>query len=88
MSTSPIVPVSALIKFDVPLEEVYGISVNIYDSYQTNNNTPTPETPGDWLKTTDNTQVAFISNTIIRVKTGDQNGSLDDRSFTFLVTGK
>lgn len=75
------------IKFDVPLEEIYGISVNIYDTYGSGD-TPIESTPGTTLQTTDNTQVAFISNNIIRVKTGNASGSLSNRSFTFLVTGK
>lgn len=75
------------IKFDVPLEEIYGISVNIYDAYGPSD-TPDPLTPGNTLKTTDNTQVAFISNSIIRVKTGNSLGQLANRSFTFLVTGQ
>lgn len=40
------------------------------------------------LTTNDNAQVAYISNSIIRIKTGDSSGGLGNRSFTFLVTGK
>lgn len=75
------------IKFDVPLEEIYGISVNVYDSY-TSTSTPTETTPGSLLNTRDNSQVAFISNNIIRIKTGDDGGTLSNKTFTFLVTGQ
>jgi hypothetical protein len=82
------------IKFDTPLKEIFGISVNIVDSYGTNTTnvgsgaSPFPDEPGMALKTNDNAQVSFISNSIIRVKTGDDKGGLGNRSFTFLVTGK
>ena len=84
------------IQFDVPLTEIYGISVNIVDSYGYNNgnqgnlNEVDPDViePGSKLKTNDNSQVSFISNSIIRIKTGNSDGNLSNRSFTFLVTGK
>ncbi|SEV93475.1 hypothetical protein SAMN05421841_0266 [Chryseobacterium wanjuense] len=84
------------IKFDNPLTQIYGISVNIVDSYGYNDgnqsNIPagtgsTATEPGMRLLTNDNAQVSYISNSIIRVKTGNSNGGLDNRSFTFLVTG-
>lgn len=83
------------IQFDVPFESIYGISTNILDAYgqpnsgvTTTGDYPVFDTPGGSLKTTDNTQVAFISNSIIRVKTGDQYGIFSNRPFTFLVTGQ
>lgn len=76
------------IKFDLPLDEIYGISVNIYDTYASGSNDPNPATPGTSLNTNDNAQVAYISNGIIRIKTGNDGGQLANRSFTFLVTGK
>lgn len=85
------------IKFDVPLSEVYGVSSNVVDSYgynggvqagTTNGTNPLPGEPGSRLNTKENTQVSFVSNTVIRIKTGDQDGNLANRSFTFLVTGK
>lgn len=83
------------IEFDIEFTEIYGISTNILDAYgqgsQGSTSTgdyPTIENPGNTLKTTDNTQVAYISNKIIRVKTGDQYGGSSNRPFTFLITGK
>ncbi|MCW3161319.1 hypothetical protein [Chryseobacterium oryctis] len=85
------------IQFDTPMSEIYGISVNIVDSYgynsgnqggAGNNTTVNPSEPGSRLFTNDNSQVSFISDSIIRIKTGDSNGGLSNRSFTFLVTGK
>lgn len=83
------------IEFDVPFESIYGISTNLLDAYGQGSSGgtftgsyPVLDTPGDTLKTTDNSQVGFISNTIIRVKTGDQYGRDSNRPFTFLVTGK
>ncbi|WP_312390554.1 hypothetical protein [Chryseobacterium sp.] len=86
------------IQFDVPLTEIYGISVNILDSYGYNNGDqqttmvsngaiPLVYEPGSRLFTNDNAQVSYLSNGIIRIKTGDSNGKLANRSFTFLVTG-
>nr|WP_297308927.1 hypothetical protein [uncultured Flavobacterium sp.] len=40
------------------------------------------------ITTNDNAQVSFISDHIIRIKTGDDPGNKSNRSFTFLVTGK
>ncbi len=79
------------IKFDTVLNNIYGISVNIVDAYGSGSSTivdPDPSTPGNPLFTNDNTQVSFISNSIIRIKTGNSAGNLSNRSFTFLVTGK
>ena len=85
------------IEFEVALTEIYGISVNIVDSYGFNNGNqgsansslnPIPTEPGSRLQTNDNSQVSFISNSMIRIKTGNSNGDLSNRSFTFLVTGK
>ncbi len=82
------------ILFDTPLQEIYGISVNIVDSYGpeggyiSNGASPITRDVGMRLLTNDNAQVAYISNSIIRVKTGDNAGAFANRSFTFLVTGK
>lgn len=82
------------IKFDTTFTQIYGISVNIIDAYGSsgtgvsNGQNPDPTRAGALLRTTDNAQVSFISNSIIRIKTGDQNGALANRPFTFLVTGK
>ncbi|AZA49434.1 hypothetical protein EG346_15150 [Chryseobacterium carnipullorum] len=79
------------IKFDTLFTDIYGISVNITDAYGnsvTAGQNPDPTRTGSSLKSNDNSQVSFISNSIIRIKTGDSNGGLSNRPFTFLVTGK
>lgn len=76
------------IKFNEPLKEIFGISVNIYDSYGPTGVDPVLNEPGNRLYTNDNSQVAFISSSIIRIKTGDSSGALANRPFTFLVTGR
>lgn len=78
------------IKFDTPMSEIYGLSVNILDAYGAGTTLidPNPNDPGVQLRTNDNTQVSFISNSILRVKTGNSGGNLSNRSFTFLITGK
>lgn len=75
--------------FDAPFNEIYGVCVNVLDSYSysSNGTAPIPDQPGNALATNDNAQVAFISNAVLRVKTGDSQGKLGNRSFTFLVTG-
>lgn len=81
------------IQFDTPFTEIYGVSLNIIDVYGTstaqvsNGANPNPAVPGMPLVVTDNTQVSFISNSIIRVKTGNNTGALQNRSFSFLVAG-
>jgi len=82
------------IEFWYPFEYIYGISSNILDSYgggpegsAKTGDLPVMTEPGNPLKTTDNTQIMYISDTIIRIKTGDQFGDNSNRSFTFLVTG-
>lgn len=85
------------IMFNTPLKNIYGISVNIIDAYGYNSGnqgmTPVGQDsdstqPGMRLRTSDNAQVSFISNSIIRVKTGNELGTLSNRAFTFLVTGQ
>jgi hypothetical protein len=83
------------IQFDTPLQKIYGISLNILDGYgqgtqgQLSGGAVTkPSEPGNILLTTDNTQVSYVSNTIIRVKTGDGNGNLSNRPFSFLISGQ
>ncbi|HEY4543124.1 MAG TPA: hypothetical protein VIG40_00635 [Tissierellaceae bacterium] len=82
------------ITFDIPFTEIYGMSVNIVDSYGSGTGSispgvlPNPDSVGLPLRTNDNSQISFISNGKIRVKTGNQNGELANRSFAFLVTGK
>ncbi|WP_228452241.1 hypothetical protein [Chryseobacterium sp. c4a] len=83
------------IKFDVPLKTIYGASLNVFDAYGqgtpgviTLGKDPTTSSPGNILLTTDNSQISFIDNTILRVKTGDGSGNYSNRPFTFLITGQ
>jgi len=81
------------IQFNTAYTQIYGISVNIVDAYGVGSGVPAgknpePEKAGASIATNDNAQVAYISNGIIRIKTGDSNGVLSNRSFTFLVTGR
>ncbi|MBS1549318.1 MAG: hypothetical protein JSS94_05545 [Bacteroidetes bacterium] len=82
------------IKFNTPFTEIYGVSLNIVDAYYggsllvPNGKNPNLAIPGDRLDTRDNTQIGYISNSIIRIKTGQSGGNLSNRSFTFLITGK
>ncbi|WP_449399117.1 hypothetical protein [Chryseobacterium wanjuense] len=81
------------ILFNVPLTEIYGISINIVDAYGYNGGnqggsiglgqSPDATVPGSILFTDDNAQVSFISDSILRVKTGNSAGTLSNRSFTF-----
>lgn len=82
------------IKLNIPMDQVYGISTNILDAYGntasavSTNTYPQPSTYGSILNTKDNTQISYLSNSTIRIKTGDQNGAVANRPFTFLITGK
>lgn len=82
------------IQFETPFTEIYGFSSNILDAYGNsggsipNGGYPDSRFPGTRLLTNDNTQLTFISNTIIRIKTGNSNGGLSNRPFTFVVTGR
>ncbi len=82
------------IHFDKMFLPVYGVSANIVDAYGPgSSNVPNGSNtnfnePGARLATNDNAQVAFISNGIIRIKTGDASGKLANRPFTFLVIGR
>ena len=83
------------IQFDKAFVEIYGMSVNIVDAYGyiersllVTGLAPKPDEVGKPLNTKDNTQISFISNTKIRIKTGNEDGLLSNRSFTFLVVGK
>ena len=82
------------IEFDQPFTEIYGVSTNIVDAYGLGTGNldqgavPNPNQAGRPLNTKDNSQVAYVSNTIIRIRTGDSFGNPSNRSFTFLVTGK
>jgi hypothetical protein len=81
------------VKFNTSYTQIYGISVNILDAYGngttvTTGQNPDPSRSGNPMSTTANSQVSFISNSILRFKTGDNNGNLANRTFTFLVTGK
>jgi hypothetical protein len=81
------------IKFNTPYTEIYGISINILDAYGNGTTVsagqnPDPTRSGNPMSTTANSQVSFISNSILRFKTGDNNGNLANRTFTFLVTGQ
>ncbi|MGM5631742.1 hypothetical protein O2K51_12640 [Apibacter raozihei] len=81
------------IKLDTPMTEIYGISLNIVDAYGPTSGSvnpgqsPDPNTPGIKLKTNDNCQVAYLSNNLFRLKTGDDAGTLANRPFTFLIIG-
>jgi hypothetical protein len=75
------------IKFNTPYTQIYGISVNVVDAYITSDD-PNPAIAGTRLLTTDNAQVAFLSNNILRIKTGNGSGAFSNRPFTFLVTGQ
>lgn len=78
------------IKFDTPFTQIFGFSTNISDTYTSTANGSNPQTitPGSALETRTNTQIAFVNNNIIRIKTGDNNGVLSNRSLTFVVVGK
>lgn len=81
------------IVFDVPFTEIYGVSTNIFDAYISGGTTeiglaPTPENPGKRLDTRDNTQITYMDNNSIRVKTGDNSGTASNRTFTFVVIGR
>lgn len=83
------------IKFDVPMKIIYGASLNVFDAYGqgtpgviTAGKDPTTSSPGNILLTTDNSQISFIDNTILRVKTGDGTGNYSNRPFTFLISGQ
>jgi len=82
-----------VITFNSPYTQIYGVSTNIVDAYGTGGlvtagTPPNFSTPGTRLQTNDNTQISLISNTTVRVKTGDNTGNLGNRPFTFLVTGR
>lgn len=82
------------IKFNTPYTQIYGISVNIVDAYGSSGSSvsagqnPDSTRAGSILRTTDNAQVSYLSNDIIRIKTGAADGALGNRPFTFLVTGR
>ncbi len=76
------------IMFDTPFTEVYGASANIFDTYKKGSNNAFLNIYGNELYPQDKIQISFISNTILRVKTGDSVGRLASRSFTFTITGK
>jgi len=77
------------IKFNTPFKSIYGASVRIVDAYPTNTNgtNPDPNRSGTPLLTIDNAQIAYLDNTIIRIRTGNASGASSNRSFTFLITG-
>jgi hypothetical protein len=77
------------IMFDQPFNEIYGVTVNIFDTYKgSQDDTAYENIVGTVLYPVDNAQISFVSNNIIRVKTGDSTGKLANRSFSFLVIGK
>lgn len=87
-------PGTYLIDFTTAFTEIYGVTVNIWDTYQSspgnNNNLAGFNTgaQGTQLLVTDNAQIGFISNTQIMIKTGDNGGNRKNRSFTFVVSGR
>lgn len=81
------------IVFDVPFSEIYGVSTNILDVYVSGGIidaglAPTPENPGQRLDTRDNSQITYMDNSCIRVKTGDSSGTASNRTFTFVIIGR
>ncbi|MCW3161295.1 hypothetical protein [Chryseobacterium oryctis] len=79
------------IKLDTPFSEIYGVTVNIIDTYGPsvgNKQQPTTTTPGSALKTNDNAQISYFDKSTIRIKTGDSFGALSNRSFSFIILGK
>lgn len=80
------------IQFDTPFSEIYGLTVNIFDTYGrstlSDGTNPNTTTAGNQLYTNDNSQIGFLSENIIRIKTGRSNGAFSNRTFTFLVIGK
>ena len=81
------------IQFTSPFNTIFGVSVNVLDDYGPNGSIsngayPDNTQPGTGLATTDNTQIAYIGNGIIEIKTGDNNGNPNNRSIAFVVTGK
>lgn len=81
------------IQFTSPFTTIYGVSVNVLDDYGTGGAVPDGQAPdntqpGTRLSVTDNTQIAFISNNIIEIKSGDNSGNLRNRSIAFVVSGK
>lgn len=74
------------IMFDTPFTQIYSLSANVYDTG--NGTTPVMNSPQDVLNTKDQLQISFISNSIIRIKTGNDTGAKSSRSFTFSVSGR
>jgi hypothetical protein len=81
-------PVNGLfiIQFNKPYTTIYGVSLNIVDAYTNSSNLPNSDYAGLSLDTRDNTQISFVSNNYIIVKTGPN--SISNRSFSFLVIGQ
>lgn len=75
-----------VIEFNTSFTTIYGVSLNLIDPYRSGSNTPDPDYAGSNLSVTDGTQIAYISNKNIIVKTGNNNKR--NRSFSFLVIGK
>ncbi|MCV9933002.1 hypothetical protein OIU80_11985 [Flavobacterium sp. LS1R47] len=82
-----------IIVFDTPFANIYSASISMVDSYgSTGSSVPNGEQPnldivGLKLYTNDNTQIAFINIKELHVKTGNDSGVLQNRSFTFMVMG-
>lgn len=82
-----------IITFNVPFTNIYSASVTMVDSYgSTGTNVPIGGIPnldiaGILLQTNDNTQIALINKEVLHVKTGDNAGTLKNRSFTFMIMG-
>ena len=75
-----------VIQFDIAYTTIYGVSLNIVDAYDGDSYIPDQNVAGLNLPNTNNTQISYISNTHIIVKTGDTYKR--NRSFSFLVVGK
>jgi hypothetical protein len=82
-----------VIIFDTPFTNIYSASISMVDSYGSKwgvigyGEQPDLDSVGLRLYTNDNTQIAFINVNELHVKTGRENGQLQNRSFTFMVMG-
>jgi len=82
------------IQFTTPFKNIYGVSALLVDAYGDGSPSfalgedPKPTQAGSRLNTKDNTMITFLSNSLIRIKTGDNNGKTSNRPITFLVIGE
>ncbi|MCV9933003.1 hypothetical protein OIU80_11990 [Flavobacterium sp. LS1R47] len=82
-----------VIVFDTPFTNIYSASISMVDTYGSSwwsvstGEKPDLDSVGLRLYTNDNTQIAFINIKELHVKTGNDSGVLQNRSFTFMVMG-